>query len=70
MELKQRRGQFGYSCKALLIVPYGIETYITLHLTLRLLILLIVPYGIETGDTGRQYSHPVLLLIVPYGIET
>ena len=53
----------------LLIVPYGIETALTVTHTYSNR-LLIVPYGIETWGYGRTIPDDSYLLIVPYGIET
>ena len=53
---------------SLLIVPYGIETYLR-SFACRMVKLLIVPYGIETLQ-GRNHEESCQLLIVPYGIET
>ena len=47
MELKQRKWQRVKNGKKLLIVPYGIETWITCAVA-NVDALLIVPYGIET----------------------
>ena len=52
----------------LLIVPYGIETYI-LYASPITWYLLIVPYGIETCFF-KILCLLDSLLIVPYGIET
>ena len=68
MELKHYFAQVQDSPNRLLIVPYGIETSLTVSL-FRLLLLLIVPYGIET-QSDRLVLRFLLLLIVPYGIET
>ena len=53
----------------MLIVPYGIETIVSLAMLL-LLIVLIVPYGIETPIAIIGTLSLCRVLIVPYGIET
>ena len=52
-----------------LIVPYGIETYIVTKINKVCTIVLIVPYGIETQNSSVVFSGKQVL-IVPYGIET
>ena len=47
MELKHEYYRLPNGMEILLIVPYGIETYLDLT-NYRLISLLIVPYGIET----------------------
>ena len=53
----------------LLIVPYGIETYLRQN-DIPWGELLIVPYGIETHEEVFSSRSVPELLIVPYGIET
>ena len=53
----------------LLIVPYGIETFVGDGGRHSAFALLIVPYGIETTQLPC-IQRPTELLIVPYGIET
>ena len=50
MELKHQFAAVTNGLDLLLIVPYGIETYYTKQLYLKLKQLLIVPYGIETDE--------------------
>ena len=69
MELKPESASIISELHSLLIVPYGIETFMYLH-CLSKKILLIVPYGIETGERWQLSSYLAELLIVPYGIET
>ena len=68
MELKQQNEMCKTAVRRLLIVPYGIETWI-LASSATSQRLLIVPYGIETSlrTHARIFAS---LLIVPYGIET
>ncbi len=68
MELKHEKLIEKFKSRCLLIVPYGIETKLTVPL-LYLGVLLIVPYGIET-TVAWYYALGSELLIVPYGIET
>ena len=69
MELKQTSFPFVCYERALLIVPYGIETPAGICSYTVSAMLLIVPYGIETNE-GNMFRKHFLLLIVPYGIET
>ena len=68
MELKRRSSMLAVRLFLLLIVPYGIETYVNRIILLNIF-LLIVPYGIETPASTKPFTSPSLL-IVPYGIET
>ncbi len=68
MELKLRGRCENRICFSVLIVPYGIETYIPVMNKIAIIVL-IVPYGIETVKLDVRYSF-VPVLIVPYGIET
>ena len=69
MELKLSVGFTHTEFVMLLIVPYGIETNISVTWYLIGILLLIVPYGIETGLSWTS-NNSRDLLIVPYGIET
>ena len=53
MELKPNSGQFSLIFSILLIVPYGIETFLQTGGN-RQLKLLIVPYGIETWEAWQD----------------
>ena len=68
MELKLMSAlRFLYAFKVL-IVPYGIETQLTVYYPPRCFVL-IVPYGIETPNMVSTMMASTVL-IVPYGIET
>ena len=69
MELKQHSRVDEVNHRTLLIVPYGIETFIYQLAGFSCNKLLIVPYGIETTITQTTCKIS-FLLIVPYGIET
>ena len=69
MELKHDYCTLARPSASLLIVPYGIETWVFIC-TLRQIRLLIVPYGIETCLAPFVGIVRYGLLIVPYGIET
>ena len=69
MELKLGQERLYYGRVRLLIVPYGIETYVQRSATFYTA-LLIVPYGIETAIRSTEMVKRKKLLIVPYGIET
>ena len=69
MELKRKHARPTPSGSVLLIVPYGIETFIFPNFKYIFYQLLIVPYGIETLSV-RMSNSGLTLLIVPYGIET
>ena len=57
MELKQRHKRWRRESAGLLIVPYGIETVLSIMET-ELAGLLIVPYGIETIPShGREQKR-------------
>ena len=68
MELKQLKNYPLTFVLFLLIVPYGIETSLSVDFQ-RIFRLLIVPYGIETASRCFV-TRTASLLIVPYGIET
>ena len=55
MELKHDYCTLARPSASLLIVPYGIETWVFIC-TLRQVRLLIVPYGIETRSMGNTVS--------------
>ena len=57
MELKRNWVRIAFNCACLLIVPYGIETFVRIKFKVRVGRLLIVPYGIETS-----YNSPVISL--------
>ena len=57
MELKHQFAAVTNGLDLLLIVPYGIETYYTKQLYLKLKQLLIVPYGIETAIQRARLNN-------------
>ena len=69
MELKPVICSLIHLSSIVLIVPYGIETIVSLAMLLLLILVLIVPYGIETYFMMNGGSAGTVL-IVPYGIET
>ena len=69
MELKLLNKSSNRITAPLLIVPYGIETFLLAKYLIIPNNLLIVPYGIETTFLALGLGCS-LLLIVPYGIET
>ena len=58
MELKLEIGGQSIAFNELLIVPYGIETILSMR-SFSSIVLLIVPYGIETN--GSEYLDTELL---------
>ena len=59
MELKLRGRCENRICFSVLIVPYGIETYIPVMNKIAIIVL-IVPYGIETSINRLRTCKPFL----------
>ncbi len=70
MELKLYFLFFKLLARFVLIVPYGIETWLAVGQMVEVDYVLIVPYGIETRAASRAPVRAPPVLIVPYGIET